>query len=81
MPNVRQCIKKVIKPSLRCKLLDSKGFNTPELAPLPDFHVIETPSFSQVGIDYAGPLFFKLMVKYLRQTFAYSQVRLSEPYS
>ena len=60
VPKGRQCVKKVIKPCFCCKLLDSKAFNAPEPAPLPDFRVTEAPAFSQVGIDYAGPLFVKV---------------------
>lgn len=60
VPKGRQCVKKIIKPCFRCKLLDSKAFNAPVPAPLPDFRVTEAPAFSQVGIDYAGPLFVKV---------------------
>ena len=59
VPKGRQCVKKVIKPCYRCKLLDSKAFNAPSPAPLPDFRVTETSAFTHVGIDYAGPLFVK----------------------
>ena len=60
VPKGRQCVKKVIKPCFRCKLLDSKASNAPESAPVPDFRVTEAPAFPQVGTDYAGPLFVKV---------------------
>ena len=59
VPMGRQCLKKIIKPCLRSKFLDSMAFNAPVPAPLPEFRITEAPAFAQVGIDYAGPLFVK----------------------
>ena len=39
--------------------MDSKAFNAPVPAPLPEFRITEAPAFAQVGIDYAGSLFIK----------------------
>ena len=53
VPEGRQCVKKITKPCLRFKLLDSKAFNVPVLASLPDYLVTEAPAFTQVGIQFS----------------------------
>ena len=55
----RQYVKKVINNCFVCRKLEGKPYNSPPIAPLPDFRVTEAPPFSKVGIDFAGPLFVK----------------------
>ncbi|XP_065068786.1 uncharacterized protein LOC135694057 [Rhopilema esculentum] len=51
----REFIKKLIKPCIICKKLEGKAYK----APLPNFRVQESPPFSKVGVDFAGPLYVK----------------------
>ena len=55
----RQCVKRVIRNCFICKKLEGKAFNSPPTAMLPDFRVTESPPFSKVGVDFAGPLYYK----------------------
>ena len=55
----RQQVKRVISKCLKCKWLESKALAAPNMAPLPDFRVTMSVPFSNVGIDFAGPLFVK----------------------
>ena len=40
-----------------CKKLEGKPYKLAQAADLPDFRVRETAPFSNVGVDFAGPLF------------------------
>ena len=42
-----------------CKRYLGKSYNKPPVASLPEFRVQETPAFSKVGVDFAGPLYAK----------------------
>ena len=55
----RQCVKRVIKACLICKRLEGKAYDSPPSATLPEFRVKESPLFSKVGVDFAGPLYVK----------------------
>ena len=55
----RQYVKRVINSCFICKRFEGKPFNTPPVAPLPDFRVTEAPPFNRIGVDFAGPLFCK----------------------
>ncbi|GFQ98507.1 integrase catalytic domain-containing protein [Trichonephila clavata] len=54
----RQTIKSLLKKCIICKRFNSNPGNQ-VIAPLPDVRVTESPPFSVVGIDFAGPLFVK----------------------
>ena len=55
----RQVVKKVINGCFLCRKLEGKPYSSPPEAPLPDFRVTQAPPFSNVGVDFAGPLYVK----------------------
>ena len=55
----RQCVKRVIKSCLICKKLEGRAYGSPFTVVLPDLRVTESPPFSKVGVDFAGPLYVK----------------------
>ena len=55
----RQYVKKVLKHCFICRKLEGKPYNAPPTAALPDFRVNQAPPFSNVGVDFAGPLYVK----------------------
>ena len=59
VPKGRQVVKKIIRSCVTCKKSEGKSYSAAEEAALPDFRVQESPPFSKVGIDFAGPLFVK----------------------
>lgn len=59
VPKGRQVVKKVLRECVTCKKEQCKPFEAPPTAALPEFRVRESPPFSKVGIDFAGPLFVK----------------------
>ena len=55
----RQKVKQVIGKCQVCRKLEGPYFRAPAAAPLPNFRVTESKPFTNVGIDFAGPLFVK----------------------
>ena len=55
----RQAVRKVISRCMTCKRIEGQHYTIPPTAPLPQFHVEESPAFTNTGIDFAGPLFVK----------------------
>ena len=55
----RQYVKKVIGKCVVCKRQEGKPYQAPLTAPLPEFRVNEAPPFSNCGLDFAGPLYYK----------------------
>ena len=55
----RQYVKKILIRCFICRKLEGKAFSSPPAAPLPEFRVSEAAPFSSVGIDFAGPLYYK----------------------
>ena len=53
----RQVVKKILGECVVCKKLVGKSYTNPPTATLPDFRARETPPFSSVGVDFAGPLY------------------------
>ena len=49
--NLRQCI--------ICKKQEGRPFTEPQIAPLPEYRVREAPPFSNIGVDFAGPLYVR----------------------
>ena len=53
-------VKRILGKCVTCKLrLEGKSYSRPLQADLPEFRVRQSAPFSQVGIDFAGPLFVK----------------------
>ncbi|XP_065063348.1 uncharacterized protein LOC135689914 [Rhopilema esculentum] len=55
----RQYVKKILRDCRKCKKVQGKSYGVPSVAPLPEFRVKEVPPFTYIGIDFAGPLFYK----------------------
>ena len=55
----RQYVKKVIGNCSKCKRTHGKSYGVPPVAPLPEFRVEQVPPFTNVGVDFAGPLYYK----------------------
>ena len=55
----RQYVKKVIGKCIVCKRQEGKPNQAPLTAALPEFHVNEAPPFSNCGLDFAGPPYYK----------------------
>ena len=55
----RQTVRKVISSCVTCKKLDGRPYNAPPRPPLPDFRVSDEMAFTQVGVDFAGPVYLK----------------------
>ena len=55
----RQLIKVIFHKCWNCHRLESKPFEGPPEASLPEFRVCETFAFNKVGVDYCGPLLIK----------------------
>ena len=60
IPRLRELIKKYLRRCSICKRLEGKFFEPPPAPPLPDFRVSENPPFSNVGLDFIGPLLTRL---------------------
>ena len=59
VPKGRQQVKKVLSKCVVCKKLEGRPFNEPPTAPLPRYRVNKAPPFSNIGVDFAGPLYVK----------------------
>lgn len=55
----RQTVRGVISPCATCKKLEGKSYNAPPQSPLPEFRVSDELAFTQVGVDFAGPVYLK----------------------
>ena len=55
----RQFVKKILKRCFICRKLEAKPFQSPPTAAMPDYRVTQAAPFSNVGIDFAGPLYVK----------------------
>ena len=55
----RQFVKKVLKRCFVCRKHEGKPFPSPPTAALPEYRVTQAAPFSNVGIDFAGPLYVK----------------------
>ena len=56
IPRLRELIVKYLRRCSIRKRLEGKFFEPPPAPPLPDFRVSENPPFSNVGLDFIGPL-------------------------
>lgn len=55
----RQTVRDVIFPSATCKKLERRSYNASAQPPLPDFRVSDEFPFTQVGVDFAGPVYLR----------------------
>ncbi|XP_028416058.1 uncharacterized protein LOC114539642 [Dendronephthya gigantea] len=59
----RQMVKRVIGKCVTCKKLEGRAYGGRQMADLPGFRVKEAAPFSNVGVDFAGPLFVRCCTK------------------
>ena len=52
----REVVKRFIKSRILCRRLEGLPLNTVQCSDLPPYRVDEGPPFSNVGLDFAGPL-------------------------
>ena len=57
--NGRQAVKDVLSKCITCKKIQGRAFSSPPPPPLPSFRVSDDLAFSNVGVDFAGPLYVK----------------------
>ena len=55
----RQRVKGVIRKCRNCIRVQGKAYSVPPVEVIPEFRVESVPPFTNVGIDFAGPLYFK----------------------
>ncbi len=55
----RQIVKSFLSKCVICKRLIGKPYTTPENSPLPAFRVSEDLAFTNIAVDFAGPLYIK----------------------
>ena len=51
----RRMDKSILAKSVTCKAIIRKGYHTTYAPPLPPFRGSEDATFSQIGVDFAGP--------------------------
>lgn len=54
----RSSVRQVVKNCLRCRHYNSKPY-AQRMAPLPADRIVPAPPFTNVGLDFAGPLYLK----------------------
>ena len=59
VPKGRQQVKKIVRKCVVCKKLEGRPFKEPPTAPLPEYRVNKAPPFSNIGVDFAGPLYVR----------------------
>ena len=59
VPKGRQVVKGLLGKCVACKKQEGRAYKAPQVADLPGFRVKQAEPFSKVGIDFAGPLYFK----------------------
>ena len=57
----RQFVRKVVARFVTCKRQEGGTYQSPPHSPLPEFRVTDDFAFTRVGVDFAGPLYVKLM--------------------
>ena len=59
VPRGRQYVKKLLRACGKCIRAEGKSYPPAQVGGLPSFRVRETLPFANVGVDFAGPLFYK----------------------
>ena len=65
----RQEVRKIISRCATCKRIESKGYCVPLPPPLPQFRVSEEFAYTQLGVDFAGPVYVKNIYTRDRKTY------------
>ena len=55
----RQQIRQAVSKCVICKHFEGMHYSVPSTAPLPEFRLEENFAFTNVGVDFAGPLFIR----------------------
>ena len=55
----RQTVRKYLSKCTTCRRFEGKGYEIPKPPPLPGFRLSDEHAFSNIGIDYAGPVYVK----------------------
>ena len=59
IPRIRQKVKNIINRCVTCKKFEGHPYFYPESPALPECRIVPSHCFSNIGIDYAGPVFIK----------------------
>ena len=59
MRRIRQKVKNIINRCVTCKKFEGHPYFYPESPVLPEWRIIPSHCFSNIGIDYADPVFIK----------------------
>ena len=59
IPACRNLVRKIIHECTLCRIFEGKAYDYPKVAPLPEARVTQNHAFTNVGIDYAGPVYVK----------------------
>ena len=59
VPKGRQVVKGLVGKCVVCKKLEGLAYPSAPAADLPEFRVKQAEPFSRVGVDFAGPLYYK----------------------
>ncbi|XP_068704703.1 uncharacterized protein [Montipora foliosa] len=55
----RQTVKSIINKCVLCKKLEGRPYGTPPTSQLPGFRLSDEFVFTSIGVDFAGPVYFK----------------------
>lgn len=55
----RPYVKKIVRHCIKCKWVEGKPYGVPPFARLPEFRVEEVPPFTNLGVYFACPFYFK----------------------
>ncbi len=69
IPKLRSIVKSVIHKCNLCKRYRVKSMDPPTTAPLPNFRTEFTEPFTTTGVDFAGPLYYKIEQKQTRKAY------------
>ncbi len=59
----RQVVKRVLKRCVVCRKAEGAAYGVPPPPDLPPFRVAEDPPLTNVGLDFAGPLFVRTSIE------------------
>ena len=63
VPRLRQLAKKVIRACYGCKKFQVSAFSNPPVGNLPTDRTVGSAAFEVVGVDFAGPILYKIKPK------------------